>query len=108
MVEFKNSTELEFSDISSEEWRMYIYESGKTRNIGNNYGWIFTAYGIAGILGPVAGGVLFDATQRYMIAFVFAGILCFLAAGCSMGVWGFAKAQARDLKFKEVLQKFEK
>jgi len=79
-----------------------------TKNIGNNYGWIFTAYGIAGILGPVAGGVLFDATQRYMMAFVFAGILCFLAAGCSMGVWGFAKAQVRDLKFKETLQRLEK
>lgn len=76
-----------------------------TKNLGNNYGWIFTAYGIAGILGPVAGGVLFDATQKYLMAFVFAGTLCFVAAGCSMGVWGFAKAQVRDLKVKETLEK---
>ena len=79
-----------------------------TKNLGNNYGWIFTAYGIAGILGPVAGGVLLDATKGYLMAFVFAGILCFVAAGCSMGVWGFAKAQARELKFKETLEKLAK
>ena len=72
-----------------------------TKHIGQNYGWVFTAYGVAGILGPVAGGVLFDATKQYLMAFVFAGILCFVAAGCSVIIWGLAKAQARDLKFQE-------
>ena len=62
-----------------------------------NYGWIFTAYGVAGILGPVVGGVLFDATQAYVIAFVFAGILCFIAAGCSVVVWGLARARSQAL-----------
>ncbi len=66
-----------------------------TKNIGMNYGWIFTAYGVAGILGPVVGGVLFDATQTYVMAFVFAGILCFIAAGCSVVVWGLARAQSQ-------------
>jgi MFS family permease len=60
-----------------------------------NYGWIFTAYVVAGILGPVVGGVLFDATQAYVIAFVFAGILCFIAAGCSVVVWGLARARSQ-------------
>jgi len=32
------------------------------KNFGNNYGWIFTAYGVAGILGPIVGGVLFAST----------------------------------------------
>ncbi len=64
-----------------------------TKNVGMNYGWIFTAYGVAGILGPVAGGVLFDATHAYVIAFVFAGILCFLAAGCSVVVWSLARSR---------------
>jgi MFS family permease len=59
-----------------------------------NYGWIFTAYGVAGILGPVVGGVLFDVTQQYIMAFVFAGVLCFIAAGCSVVVWGLARARA--------------
>lgn len=62
-----------------------------TKNIGMNYGWIFTAYGVAGIPGPVVGGVLYDATHAYVIAFVFAGILCFIAAGCSVVIWSLAR-----------------
>ena len=62
-----------------------------TRHFGVNYGWIFTAYGVAGILGPVAGGVLFDATQQYVMAFLFAGMLCFTAAACSVVVWALAR-----------------
>ena len=62
-----------------------------TKNLGINYGWIFTAYGVAGILGPVVGGVLFDATQQYLIPFIFAGILCFVAALSSVVIWGLAK-----------------
>jgi MFS transporter, OFA family, oxalate/formate antiporter len=66
-----------------------------TRNFGINYGWIFTAYGVAGILGPVVGGILFDVTSAYVMAFLFAGILCFIAAGCAVVVWGLARAQAQ-------------
>ncbi len=65
------------------------------KNFGINYGWIFTAYGVAGILGPVVGGVLYDMTQQYVMAFVFAGILCFIASGCAVVVWGMAKTQAQ-------------
>jgi OFA family oxalate/formate antiporter-like MFS transporter len=65
-----------------------------TRNFGVNYGWVFTAYGVAGIIGPIAGGILFDITGQYVLAFVFAGTLCFLAAGTSVGVWGLARMQA--------------
>lgn len=65
-----------------------------TKHLGVNYGWIFTAYGVAGILGPVVGGVLFDATKQHVIAFVFAGILCFIAASASVVVWGLARATA--------------
>lgn len=65
-----------------------------TRHLGVNYGWIFTAYGVAGIMGPAVGGVLFDATGGYVLAFVFAGTLCFLAAACSVVVWGLARAGA--------------
>lgn len=66
-----------------------------TKNLGINYGWIFTAYGVAGILGPVVGGVLFDATQQYLMAFLFAGILCFIAAGAAVVVWGLARTRVR-------------
>lgn len=65
-----------------------------TRHFGVNYGWVFTAYGVAGIIGPIAGGILFDITGQYVLAFVFAGTLCFLAAGTSVVVWGLARMQA--------------
>ena len=65
-----------------------------TKHFGINYGWIFTAYGVAGILGPVVGGVLFDVTNAYVLAFVFAGILCFVAAGCSVVIWGLSRQQS--------------
>ncbi len=62
-----------------------------TKNFGINYGWVFTAYGVAGILGPTVGGVLFDVTREYVLSFVFAGTLCFLAAGCAVVTWGLAR-----------------
>lgn len=68
-------------------------DSFGTKHFGINYGWIFTAYGVAGIIGPIVGGVLFDVTQQYILAFVFAGTLCFLAAGTSVVVWGLARVQ---------------
>lgn len=66
-----------------------------TKNLGMNYGLIFTAYGVAGILGPVVGGVLFDVTQQYIMAFVFAGVLCFIAAGCSVVAWSQMRTHVR-------------
>ena len=65
------------------------------KHFGVNYGWIFTAYGVAGIMGPVVGGVIFDATGQYLMAFVFAGLLCFLAAACSVVVWALARRPVR-------------
>jgi MFS transporter, OFA family, oxalate/formate antiporter len=65
-----------------------------TKHFGVNYGWIFTAYGVAGIIGPIVGGVLFDVTGQYILAFVFAGTLSFFAAGTSVVVWGLARVQA--------------
>lgn len=66
------------------------------KHFGVNYGWIFTAYGVAGILGPVVGGVLFDVTSQYILSFVFAGILCFVAAGSAVVVWGLARLQFQN------------
>jgi OFA family oxalate/formate antiporter-like MFS transporter len=50
------------------------------RNIGNNYGVVVTAWGTAGILGPMLGGKLFDATRSYASAFRIAALLALLAA----------------------------
>jgi MFS family permease len=67
------------------------------KHLGVNYGWIFTAYGVAGILGPVVGGVLYDSTQQYLIPFVFAGTLCFIAASASVVVWLMSRQHLSEL-----------
>ncbi|MBM2828952.1 MAG: hypothetical protein HW408_1484 [Actinobacteria bacterium] len=50
------------------------------RNLGNNYGVVVTAWGTAGIIGPMLGGWIFDSTQSYAPAFRIAALLALLAA----------------------------
>lgn len=57
-----------------------------TRSFGTNYGFLFTAYGVAGILGPVMGARVYDVTGQYTMAFLFAGVGCLVAAALSL--WG--------------------
>ena len=52
-----------------------------TRNLGLNYGALFTAWGAAGILGPMIAGRVFDATKSYQYAFYAAGALALVAFG---------------------------
>lgn len=40
-----------------------------TKNAGINYGMLFTAWGVAGIIGPRIAGVLFDKYRNYLMAF---------------------------------------
>ncbi|MCG6967872.1 MAG: OFA family MFS transporter [Chromatiaceae bacterium] len=55
------------------------------RNVGTNYGWVFTAYGIAGIAGPLLAGYFKDAAQGaaipvvWMTPFVIAAVACLFA-----------------------------
>ncbi|SES89927.1 MFS transporter, OFA family, oxalate/formate antiporter [Nitrosomonas marina] len=57
-----------------------------TRHVGINYGLMFTAYGVAGIAGPILAGSVFDMTGSYLWAFIPAGVACFAAAGISLGL----------------------
>ncbi len=57
-----------------------------TKNLGINYGLVFTSYGIAGIVGPLLGGAAFDATGSYAWAFVPAGIMCLAAAALAFAL----------------------
>jgi len=50
-----------------------------TRNLGMNYGALFTAWGAAGILGPMIAGRVFDATRSYQYAFYAASGLALVA-----------------------------
>jgi len=55
------------------------------KNVGLNYGWVFTAYGVGGILGPIMAAAIRDAGLSWLSAFVIAGVACLLAA--LIGIW---------------------
>jgi MFS family permease len=55
-----------------------------TKNAGVNYGILFTAWGVAGIIGPRIGGVLYDKYQDYQAAFYTAAVLAAVALGCEL------------------------
>lgn len=49
------------------------------RNLGVNYGLLFTAFGVAGVVGPILGGKVRDAFGSYKYSFIISGVL--LVAG---------------------------
>jgi len=50
-----------------------------TKNLGVNYGWVFTAWGVAGIVGPMIAGYMFRTYKSYTGAFYAAGILAVIS-----------------------------
>jgi OFA family oxalate/formate antiporter-like MFS transporter len=56
-----------------------------TKNLGANYGALFTAWGAAGILGPLIAGRVFDAMKSYQYAFYAASALAVVAFGALFG-----------------------
>jgi OFA family oxalate/formate antiporter-like MFS transporter len=56
------------------------------KEVGRNYGWVFTAYGVAGITGPLLAGAFKDAAalgaspKVWMTPFLIAGLACLLGA----------------------------
>jgi len=50
------------------------------KNFGQNYGWVFLAYAIGGIIFPILGGKLGD-MGNFPLAFTICGVLCFVAVG---------------------------
>ena len=60
------------------------------KNVGTNYGWVFLAYGVAGIVGPQVAGYFKDAAKDaggvgvWLTPFVIAAVACFLAAGLAL------------------------
>ena len=60
------------------------------QHVGQNYGWMFTAYGVGGIVGPIMAGMFRDRGAEagdlaaWLPAFIISGILCLVAAGITM------------------------
>ncbi len=50
-----------------------------SRFVGQNYGWVFLAYGVGGIFGPILGGKLGD-MGNFALAFTIVGVLCLIAS----------------------------
>ncbi len=56
------------------------------KQVGRNYGWVFTAYGLAGITGPLLAGIFKDSAAAgaypkvWMAPFIIAGAACLIGA----------------------------
>ena len=56
------------------------------KSVGSNYGWVFTAYGVAGLVGPLLAGYFKDTAHGtfdpsvWMTPFIIAGFVCLLGA----------------------------
>lgn len=62
-----------------------------TKNLGPNYGWVFLAYGVAGIAGPQVAGFFKDAAKTsgagvgaWTTPFMVAGVACLIAAAIAL------------------------
>lgn len=53
-----------------------------TKNAGINYGILFTSWGVAGIIGPRIGGMMYDRYKDYQAAFYWAAALAVIALIC--------------------------
>ncbi|PKM82177.1 MAG: oxalate:formate antiporter [Firmicutes bacterium HGW-Firmicutes-14] len=51
-----------------------------TKNLGVNYGLVFTSWGVGGIFGGMVAGKIFDITQSYHASFMVAVVICLLQA----------------------------
>ncbi len=77
------------------------------KNVGANYGWLFTAYGVAGIAGPQIAGVFKDAAAGatdpgiWMIPFIIAGVAC-LAGSLLMALMPPAASGRIDRREEEI------
>ncbi|TLM98460.1 MAG: OFA family MFS transporter, partial [Actinobacteria bacterium] len=51
-----------------------------TKNLGVNYGLVFTAWGVGGVFGSMTAGSIVDSTGTYALAYGAAAVLCLFAA----------------------------
>ena len=55
-------------------------DSFGSENLAINYGFVFTSYGIGGVIGPLLAGYVQDAGMSFLYAFIPAAIMCVFAA----------------------------
>lgn len=59
-------------------------ESFGTKNLGANYGAMFTSYGVGGVLMPILAGRVWDTLGSYLPAFIVAGGACLAATALAL------------------------
>jgi OFA family oxalate/formate antiporter-like MFS transporter len=64
------------------------------RGMGMNYGLVFTAWGIGGVLGPLLGGIVRDMTGTYIMSYVISALLS--AAGARLTLKLTASKREKD------------
>lgn len=55
-----------------------------SETVGLNYGYVFTSYGLGGIVGPILAGAVQDMEMSFTYAFYPAAIMCFIAAAIAL------------------------
>lgn len=64
-----------------------------TKHLGFNYGILFTAWGVGGLVGPLLAAMILDSTGGYLTAYIVAAFLCFFAAFVG---WNIKDSMRRD------------
>jgi MFS family permease len=76
-----------------------------TKNLGMNYGILFTSWGVGGIVGPMLAGSIADATGSYAMAYYIAcGLLAFAAL---VGMVGYISVSV-NLPQKQIVISFDR
>ncbi|MBC8004215.1 MAG: OFA family MFS transporter [Verrucomicrobia bacterium] len=71
------------------------------KNLGVNYGLIFTGWGVAGVIGPILGGMVADQTGAYSNGYIVAGVFLVIAT-LLVGVLKAPKVKVAEEKEREL------
>jgi len=71
------------------------------KNFGVNYGFVFTAWGVGGSLGPLLCGYIYDTSKNFNAAYMIAAIYLLIAAGLTF-VTRAPKARVEEKALRKV------
>lgn len=67
------------------------------KHFGANFGFVFTGWGIGGIIGPMTGAWIYDLTGQFNAAYMVSGLLLLMAFGLS---YSFSRVKFSKVVFK--------
>ncbi len=73
------------------------------KNLGINFGMVITAWGVGGVLGPLLGGMVRDATGTYNLSYMVSAVLSALGAALAL----MTKAPDHMAGFQKTLKAFD-